>query len=72
MRAGGELAVTVYGVPMYADGLIQPLLYGMSDSLQPPIAAAVLRLFSLTYVTRWVSFAVPGGVGLLRFLRREA
>lgn len=113
VRLGGELAVSVYGVLMYVDGFIQPLMYGMCDSLQPAvgynwgarkfsrvraiekccfIAAAVislvsvvviglapawitrlfiagaagdalamsvgaLQLFSLTYLTRWLSFA---------------
>ena len=113
VRLGGETAVSVYGILMYAEGFIQPLLYGMCDSLQPAVgynwgagqlsrvraiekccfaasgvvslAAAVamalfpgqiaalfvaagahdvlamatgaLRLFSLTYATRWFSFA---------------
>ena len=33
VRLGGENAVSVYGVLMYADGFVQPLLYGMCDSL---------------------------------------
>ena len=37
LRFGGELAVSVYGVLMYVDGMIQPLLYGVCDSLQPAI-----------------------------------
>lgn len=37
VRRGGQTAVSVYGILMYADGLIQPLLYGMCDSLQPAI-----------------------------------
>ena len=37
LRFGGETAVSVYGVLMYADGIIQPLLYGACDSLQPAI-----------------------------------
>lgn len=105
--------VSVYGILMYADGFIQPLLYGMCDSLQPAVgynwgagkfarvraiekccfsasglvsllavlvialfpeqitllfmadagqdvmgmAVGALRLFSLTYVVRWFSFA---------------
>ena len=113
VRLGGETAVSVYGVLMFAEGFIQPLLYGMCDSLQPAVgynwgaqkfsrvraiekccfaasgivsllAAAVialfpgqitalfmpqagpevlalsiaaLQLFSLTYITRWFSFA---------------
>lgn len=114
VRLGGETAVSVYGVLMFAEGFIQPLLYGMCDSLQPAVgynwgaqkfsrvraiekccftASAVvsfaavgviaffpgpitnlfmpdaggealrlsvwaLQLFSLTYVTRWFSFAM--------------
>lgn len=114
VRLGGETAVSVYGVLMYADGFIQPLLYGMCDSLQPAVgfnwgarnfkrvkaielrcygaafvlallttaalalfprqiaglfitgnsdsaylemAVNALLLFSLTYITRWFSFA---------------
>lgn len=113
VRIGGELAVSIYGVLMYTEGFIQPLLYGMCDSLQPAVgynlgagkysrvraiekccfsASAVvsiisvllmisipgqisrlfmtdldpgslsmtihaLRLFALTYITRWFSFA---------------
>ena len=113
VRLGGEIAVSIYGVLMYVEGFIQPLLYGMCDSLQPAVgynwgarafgrvkaieaccfraAAAIslvsalvislipepiarifmddvstgaiadtvfaLRLFSITYLTRWFSFA---------------
>lgn len=113
VRLGGETAVSVYGILMFAEGFIQPLLYGMCDSLQPAvgynwgaqkysrvraiekccfiasgiisllsvaiiaffpeqitklfvadagkavlaISVSALRLFSLTYVTRWFSFA---------------
>lgn len=37
LRWGGEDAVNIYGVLMYADGFVQPLLYGMCDSLQPAV-----------------------------------
>ena len=37
VRLGGETAVSVYGVLMFAEGFIQPLLYGMCDSLQPAV-----------------------------------
>lgn len=113
VRLGGEVAVSVYGMLMYTEGFVQPLLYGMCDSLQPAvgynwgagklsrvraiekccfaasaiisllasaaivlfpqqitnlfmanvekdimdIAVLALRLFSLTYLTRWFSFA---------------
>ncbi len=35
--AGGETAVASYAVLMYAGGIIEPMLYGMSDSVQPAI-----------------------------------
>lgn len=113
LRMGGADAVSVYGILMYAEAFVQPLLYGMCDSLQPAVsynlgagnpgriraierccytASAVISLlsaavmflfpevltslfvsspdrafmemsraavmiFSLTYVTRWFSFA---------------
>lgn len=37
MRMGGAQAVSVYGILMYADSFVQPLLYGMCDSLQPAV-----------------------------------
>ena len=37
VRLGGEGAVSIYGILMYAEGFIQPLLYGMCDSLQPAV-----------------------------------
>lgn len=37
VRLGGETAVSVYGVLMFAEGFILPLLYGMCDSLQPAV-----------------------------------
>lgn len=114
VRFGGETAVSVYGILMYVEGFIQPLLYGMCDSLQPAIgynwgagrftrvraigkccftasiivslvsavviyvfpepvtllfmdspsayamamSITALKIFALTYVTRWFSFAV--------------
>ena len=114
LRLGGQNAVSIYGILMYVDGLIQPLMYGCCDSLQPAVsynwgagnrkriwaierycfsaaalisllsaavlfflpdmvtalflsdmdgafldtARAAIRLFALTYLTRWFSFAV--------------
>lgn len=113
LQMGGERAVSVYGILMFADGVVQPLLYGLCDSLQPAVgynwgagnlsrvkaiekrcflASAILALaaasiifmfpekvttlfmsdtdeatmtmavtalgiFSMTYLTRWFSFA---------------
>ena len=52
VRLGGEIAVSIYGVLMYVEGFIQPLLYGMCDSLQPAVgynwgAGALSRVKSI-------------------------
>lgn len=113
LQMGGADAVSIYGILMYAGEMVQPLLYGVCDSLQPAVgynwgaghykrvkaiekccfiagavvsislaacalifpaqivslfttstdsafidmAVLALRLFSLTYLTRWFSFA---------------
>lgn len=38
LRVGGSQAVSVYGILMYAEAFVQPLLYGMCDSLQPAVS----------------------------------
>lgn len=58
LKEGGENAVSVYGVLMYVDGFVVPLLYGMSDSLQPCIGynygakqyERVKKITGLTYI----------------------
>ncbi len=37
LRQGGQTAVAAYSVLMYAGDIIQPMLYGMSDSTQPAV-----------------------------------
>ena len=37
LRTGGESAVTIYGILMYVGETVQPLLYGVCDSLQPAV-----------------------------------
>lgn len=37
LRIGGTMAVSAYGVLMYADALVLPVLYGLCDSLQPAV-----------------------------------
>ncbi len=110
---GGSSAVSIYGILMYLGEIVQPILYGVCDSLQPAVgynwgagnyervkaiekccftasaivsvtatiimlvipeqlsslfikdptqsflteAGTALQLFSLTYITRWFSFA---------------
>ena len=34
---GGEYAVSAYGLLMYVDGFVFPLIYGVCDSLQPSV-----------------------------------
>lgn len=37
LALGGEIAVSIYGVLMFTDGVIVPLIYGTVDSLQPAV-----------------------------------
>lgn len=37
LALGGEKAVAVFGVIMYFDSFVQPLMYGMCDAVQPAI-----------------------------------
>ncbi len=37
LRMGGETAVAAYAVLMYASGVVEPMLYGLCDSVQPAI-----------------------------------
>lgn len=73
VRLGGAMAVSVYGVLLFVDGLIQPLLYGICVRSEPTFiihlfvpdanqellntATAALSLFSFAYLTRWLGFA---------------
>lgn len=63
---GGETAVAAYAVLMYASGVVEPMLYGMCDSVQPAIgfnwgAGALDRVRDITKV----SFVVCGGLSLI-------
>ncbi len=66
IREGGELAVAAYSVLMYASAVVEPMLYGMSDSVQPAVgynwgAASLKRVAAITKV----SFTVCGLVSVL-------
>ncbi len=37
LRIGGQTAVAAYSVLMYAGGIVEPMLYGTSDSTQPAV-----------------------------------
>ncbi len=65
IRMGGQTAVAAYSVMMYASGVIEPMLYGMSDSVQPVIgynwgAGSLERVRDITKV----SFAICGLVSI--------
>ncbi len=66
LRLGGETGVAAYSVLMYAAGIVEPMLYGMSDSVQPAIgynwgARSLDRVRDITKV----SFTVCGLVSIL-------
>lgn len=66
VRLGGETAVSVYGILMYADGFIQPLLYGMCDSLQPAVGYNWgAQKFSRVRAIEKCCFTASGVVSLL-------
>ncbi len=55
LRQGGQTAVAAYSVLMYCCGVIEPMLYGLSDSVQPAIgynwgAKSLDRVKSITKV----------------------
>ncbi len=63
---GGTIAVAAYSVLMYVSGVVEPMLYGMSDSVQPSVgynwgAGDLKRVADITKV----SFTVCGIVSLL-------
>ncbi len=65
-EGGGNTAVAAYSVLMYASGVVEPMLYGMCDSVQPAIgynwgAGALDRVRDITKV----SFLVCGAVSVL-------
>ncbi len=65
IRMGGQTAVAAYSVMMYASAVIEPMLYGMCDSIQPAIgynwgAGSLNRVRDITKV----SFAICGLVSV--------
>ncbi len=66
LSTGGQTAVAAYSVLMYVSGVVEPMLYGMSDSVQPAIgynwgAGSLKRVSGITKV----SFTVCGLVSIL-------
>ncbi len=66
IRMGGQTAVAAYSVLMYASGVIEPMLYGMSDSVQPAIGYnwGAKRLDRVRDITK-CALAVCGCVSIL-------
>ncbi len=65
IRMGGQTAVAAYSVMMYAAGVVEPMLYGMSDSVQPAVgynwgAGSLTRVRDITKV----SFTICGLVSI--------
>ncbi len=66
LSRGGQTAVAAYSVLMYVSGVVEPMLYGMSDSVQPAVgynwgAGSLKRVAGITKV----SFTVCGFVSVL-------
>ncbi len=56
LRLGGQTAVAAYSVMMYAGAVIEPMLYGMCDSVQPAVgynwgAGSLKRVAGITKVS---------------------
>ncbi len=65
IREGGQTAVAAYSVLMYASGVVEPMLYGMCDSVQPAVgynwgAGSLKRVAGITKV----SFCICGLVSV--------
>ncbi len=62
----GTLAVAAYSVLMYVSGVVEPMLYGMSDSVQPAVGYnwGAGKLDRVAGITK-VSFAICGLVSIL-------
>ncbi len=66
IREGGQTAVAAYSVLMYASAVVEPMLYGMCDSVQPAVgynwgAGSLKRVAGITKA----SFTVCGLVSVL-------
>ncbi len=66
LRLGGATAVSAYGVLMYADGLVLPVLYGLCDSLQPAIGYNYgAKNYSRIWAIERICFSVCGGLSVV-------
>lgn len=66
LRLGGAIAVSAYGVLMYAESLVLPLLYGLCDSLQPAIGYNYgMRNYKRIYALERRCFGVCAAISVL-------
>ncbi len=73
LRQGGQTAVAAYSVLMYAGAVVEPMLYGMSDSVQPAVgynwgAGRLDRVSAITKVSFTVCGLVSVGCAAVAFL----
>ncbi len=76
-RMGGQTAVAACSVLMYVSGVIEPMLYGMSDSVQPAVgynwgAGNLKRVSGITKVSFGVCALVSVFCASLMFLIPES
>ena len=65
---GGDSAVSIYGIQMYVGEIIQPIIYGICDSLQPAIGYnwGAKRFDRVKSLVKCV-FGTSAGVSILSF-----
>ncbi len=65
---GGDSAVSIYGIQMYVGEIIQPLIYGICDSLQPAIGYnwGAKRFDRVKDLTKW-TFGASAAVSVVSF-----
>ncbi len=65
---GGDPAVAIYGIQMYVGEIIQPMIYGICDSLQPSIGYnwGARRFDRVKKLTKW-TFGASAAVSFVSF-----
>lgn len=65
---GGDSAVAIYGIQMYVGEIIQPLIYGICDSLQPAIGYnwGARNFDRVKKITKW-TFGASAAVSVVSF-----
>lgn len=68
LRLGGVMAVSAYGVLMYADALVLPILYGLCDSLQPAVGYNYgSKNYSRIRTIERICFSICGVLSIMMF-----